>query len=144
MGMIKDFKDFALKGNVLDLAIGVIIGAAFAKIISSLVEDIIMPPIGLLINGIDFSKLAYQISDGVINPATGKLGDPVFIRYGNFLQICIQFAIVAFVIFLIVKGIMAATRKKEAAIDAPAGVPEASAQEKLLGEIRDLLRSRPV
>ena len=143
MGMIKDFKDFALKGNVLDLAIGVIIGAAFGKIVTSIVEDIIMPPLGFLINGVDFTKLSIKLADGAIDPLTGKIvGDPVVIKYGNFIQISIQFVIVAFVIFLITRAIMMATRKKEAAIEVAPAVPEASAEEKLLAEIRDLLKSR--
>ena len=104
-----------------------------------------MPPLGWAINGIDFTKLSYKLADGAIDPLTGKLvGEPVVIKYGNFIQTSIQFLIVAFVIFLITRAIMMATRKKEQAIDAPVAVPEASTQEKLLGEIRDLLRSRPM
>lgn len=137
MAILKDFKDFALKGNVLDLAIGVIIGAAFGKIVTSLVEDIIMPPIGMLINGIDFAKLTFKLADGAIG-ANGLVGEPVVIRYGNFLQIAFQFFIVAFVIFLITQAIMRSQRKEEVA--APAAPAAPSNEEVLLGEIRDLLK----
>lgn len=142
MGLLKDFKDFALKGNVMDLAIGVIIGAAFGKLVTSLVEDIVMPPLGFLINGIDFTKLSYKLADGAIG-ADGKIvGEPVVIKYGNFLQVSFQLVVMAFVIFLISRAILQMTRKKEASVDAAPAAPEASAQEKLLAEIRDLLRAR--
>ena len=140
MGLLNDFKAFALKGNVIDLAVGVIIGAAFGKIVTSLVEDVLMPPLGMLTGKIDFTKLAFKLADGAPNP-DGTMGDPVMIRYGNFLQITLQFLIVAFVIFLIVQAMMKLERKKEEAVAAPAE-PEVSAQEKLLAEIRDLLKTR--
>lgn len=142
MGFVKDFKDFAMKGNVLDLAIGVILGAAFGKIVTSLVEDIIMPPLGVVINGIDFTKLKLKISDGALNPATGKItGDPVFISYGNFLQILLQFIIVALVIFMITRAIMNINRKKDAQVQQTPAPPELSTSEKLLMEIRDSLKN---
>jgi large conductance mechanosensitive channel len=141
--MLKEFRDFAMRGNVVDLAIGVIIGAAFGTIVSSLVDDIIMPPIGLAMAGIDFSKLAWIIKAAVpaVTDATGAIISPeqaaVSINYGKFINATIKFIIVAWVLFLIVKG-MNSMKKAEAA--APAAPPEPTASEKLLGEIRDLLK----
>jgi len=96
MGFMQEFKEFALKGNVIDLAVGVIIGAAFGKIVSSLVDDVVMPPIGYAIKGIDFSNLAYTIG-------TNAKGEPVVIKYGAFINNCIHFLIVALVIFIVIK-----------------------------------------
>jgi large conductance mechanosensitive channel len=127
MSIVTEFKEFAIKGNVVDMAVGVIIGAAFGKIVTSLVTDVIMPPIGVLIGGVDFSKLAFTIVQGA-GP-----GGPVVISYGKFVQTVVDFAIVAAVIFLVVKAINALKKKAEAA---PAAPP---AQEVLLREIRDLL-----
>jgi len=124
MGMLKEFKEFAMKGNVVDLAVGVIIGGAFGAIVASLVGDIIMPVIGVLTGGVDFSGLAITV--GAAN-----------IAYGKFIQATFTFIIVAFALFLLIKG-MNATKKKEAA--APAAPPAPSAEEKLLTEIRDLLK----
>jgi len=124
MGMIKEFKDFAMKGNVVDLAVGVIIGGAFGAIVASLVGDIIMPVIGVLTGGVDFSGL--EITVGAAH-----------IAYGKFIQATFTFIIVAFALFLLIKG-MNATKKKEEA--APAAPPAPSAEEKLLTEIRDLLK----
>ena len=143
MGFISDFKSFALKGNVVDLAIGVIIGAAFGKIVTSLVEDILMPPLGLVTGKIDFSKLAFKVADGQLLP-DGKMGEPVLIRYGNFLQITFQFLIVALVIFMIVQAMVRMDKKKDAEIVAAPAVPEASTEEKLLAEIRDLIKARGI
>ena len=143
MGFAKEFKEFALKGNVMDLAIGVIIGAAFGKIVDSVVNDLIMPIVGVFFNS-DFSNLYVSLSDDV--PAglpleeARKLG-PVF-AWGNFVSVVINFIILAFVIFLLVKGINRMRRSKEAkAQDAPAA-PEYTMQEKLLMEIRDSLTAR--
>ncbi len=129
--MMKEFKEFAAKGNVIDLAVGVIIGAAFGKIVSSLVEDIIMPPIGMLLSGVDFSKLAFTVKEAV--------GDKpaVMIKYGVFLNTLINFLIVAFCIFLMVKAINTMNRKKA---DAPPAAP--TKEELLLTEIRDELRKK--
>ncbi len=133
MGIIKEFKEFAVKGNVIDMAVGIIIGAAFGKIVSSFVGDVIMPPIGVLVGGIDFSYLAFTIKDAVgDNPA-------VVISYGKFIQTVVDFTIVAFAIFIAIKGINTLKRKEEAA---PAAPPEPPAQEVLLAEIRDLLKNR--
>lgn len=141
MGLLNDFKAFALKGNVVDLAIGVIIGAAFGKIVTSLVEDILMPPLGMITGKIDFSKLAIKLADGEIGADGKVIAEPVMLRYGNFIQISIQFLIVAFVIFLITQAMVRLDRKNEAAAPPPAP-PAPSNEEKLLGEIRDLLRAR--
>jgi len=135
MGFLKEFKEFAMRGSVVDLAVGVIIGGAFGKIVTSLVDDIIMPPIGYLTGGIDFSEMRY-----IIQPGDEAAGTPeVAIAYGNFLNVVIQFIIVAFCIFLIIKGINALKRKQE---EAPAAPPAPSNEEVLLTEIRDLLRAR--
>ena len=135
MGFIKEFKEFALKGNVLDLAIGVIIGAAFSKIVDSMVKDIIMPIIGIFFNA-DFSNLYLPLSDsvpqGIALEEARKLG-PV-LAWGNFISVVLNFLILAFVIFLLVKSINRMRRKKEAVSPAP---PEFTLSEKLLMEIRD-------
>jgi large conductance mechanosensitive channel len=133
MGMMKEFKEFAVKGNVIDMAVGIIIGAAFGKIVSSFVGDVIMPPIGVLIGGIDFTNLALTIKQ-----ASGDI-PAVVISYGKFIQTVVDFAIVAFAIFIAVKGINSLKRKKEEEPQAPPAPP---AQEVLLGEIRDLLKAR--
>jgi large conductance mechanosensitive channel len=136
--MLKEFREFAMKGNVLDMAIGVIIGGAFGKIVSSLVSDVLMPPIGLLMGKVDFSSLFLNLS-GTPQPsliAAKAAGTPT-INYGVFLQTVFDFLIVAFVIFLLVKQI---NRFKRAAPPAPAAGP--TNEEKLLMEIRDALRGR--
>jgi large conductance mechanosensitive channel len=131
--MIKEFKTFAMRGNVVDLAVGIIIGAAFGKIVSSLVSDVLMPPIGMLVGGLDFSQFAItlkQAADGA--PA-------VVIRYGVFLNPILDFIIVAFAIFLLIRAINT-MKKKEA--EAPAPPPAPTPSESLLAEIRDLLKKR--
>jgi large conductance mechanosensitive channel len=133
MGMMKEFKEFAVKGNVIDMAVGIVIGAAFGKIVSSFVADVIMPPIGLLVGGIDFSNLALTIKE-----AAGDV-PAVVIGYGKFIQTAVDFTIIAFAIFIAIKGINSLKRKEEEAPQAP---PEPSAQEVLLTEIRDLLKHR--
>jgi len=131
MSVIKEFKEFAVKGNVVDMAVGIIIGAAFGKIISVLVAGVVMPPIGVLVGGVDFSDLVYVIKEAV--------GDTpaVVISYGEFIQTLINFIIIAFVIFMVVKGINRLKRKQEQAPPAPAAP---SVEETLLTEIRDLLK----
>ena len=131
MGMVREFKEFAIKGNVVDMAVGVIIGGAFGKIVSSLVTDVVMPPIGVLIGGVDFSKLAFTLQEAT---ATAPA---VVISYGRFIQTVVDFTIVAAVIFMVIKGIN--SMKKKAAEASPA-TPAAPAQEILLTEIRDLLK----
>jgi large conductance mechanosensitive channel len=133
MGMMKEFKDFASKGSVVDLAVGVIIGGAFGKIVASLVEDVIMPPIGIVLGGIDFSKLAITLKAAV--------GDQpaVLIRYGVFLNTVINFLIIAFCIFMMIKAMNSMRKKQDAA---PATPAPPSDEVVLLGEIRDALRSK--
>ena len=135
--MLKEFKEFAMRGNVVDLAIGVIIGAAFGKIVSSMVNDVLMPPIGLLLGNVDFSNLFVSLRGTYesVDAAT-KAGAPI-IKYGVFINNVIDFIIVAFVIFLVVKGMNRFKKKEEAAPP-----PGPSAQEKLLMEIRDVLKAQ--
>jgi large conductance mechanosensitive channel len=131
MGFIDEFKAFAVKGNVVDMAVGIIIGGAFGKIVSSFVNDVIMPPVGLLIGGVDFSDLAITLK-----PAVGEQA-AVTLDYGKFIQTSLDFTIMAFAIFLMVKGINSLKAKEEAAPSAP---PAPSKEEQLLTEIRDLLK----
>lgn len=133
MGMIQEFKEFAIKGNMVDMAVGIIMGGAFGTIVTSLVNDIIMPPIGLLIGGIDFSKLALTLK-----PAEGDVA-AVAINYGKFINAGISFLIVAWALFMLIKG-MNNLKKKEAA--APAAPPAPTKDQTLLTEIRDLLAKR--
>jgi len=135
MGFFKEFKEFAMRGSVVDLAVGVVIGGAFGKIVTSLVDDIIMPPIGYITGGIDFSQIRYVLQPG--DEANGVA--EVAIAYGNFINVIIQFIIVAFCIFLVIKGINALKRKEE---EAPAAPPAPSNEEVLLSEIRDLLKTK--
>jgi large conductance mechanosensitive channel len=132
MSVLKDFKDFAMRGNVIDLAVGVIIGGAFGKIIASLVADVIMPPIGLLVGGVNFVDLKWQMKPAMIVDGVKKAS--VTLNYGNFIQVTFDFLIVAFCIFLFVKGINSLSKKEEAAPVGP------SKEELLLTEIRDLLK----
>jgi large conductance mechanosensitive channel len=132
MGMVQEFKEFAVKGNVVDLAVGVIIGGAFGKIVSSLVDDVIMPPIGLALGGVNFKELAVTLKAA----ADGKAA--VMLKYGNFLQVTFDFIILAFVIFLMVKGINSMKKAEVAAAPAPPAGP--TNEEKLLMEIRDALK----
>ena len=136
MGMISEFREFAMRGNVIDLAVGVVIGAAFGKIVTALVVKVIMPPIGWLIGGVDFSDLSITLREAGVD-AAGEAVPAVVIGIGEFLNTCIQFVIVAFAIFVVVKLINKLHRKPEAAPDAPAEDVE------LLREIRDLLKSQP-
>ena len=138
MGMVGEFKDFISRGNVIDLAVGVIIGAAFGKIVTSLVEQVVMPPIGLVLGRVDFSNLKWVLAPE--DPATEAI-DEVAIQYGAFINTLIQFAIVAFVIFLMVKFINRLRRERAAEPDPVPAAPTAT--EALLAEIRDELRARP-
>lgn len=131
MKIIEEFKTFAMKGNVIDMAVGIIIGAAFGKIVASVVSDVIMPPIGLLVGGVNFSDLKFVMKEAVgANPA-------VTLNYGNFLQVTFDFLIVAFAVFLLIKGLNSAKKQKE---EAPAAAPAPTKEEVLLTEIRDLLK----
>jgi large conductance mechanosensitive channel len=138
MSIVSEVREFAFKGNVVDLAVGVIIGAAFNSIVKSLVDQVIMPPIGLITGGIDFSKLEFVLR--AENPATEAI-EKVSIQYGAFLNTVIQFAIVAFVVFLMVKGINHLRRQNAAEPDAAPAAPTPT--ELLLTEIRDALKARP-
>ena len=140
MSFIQDFKAFALKGNVVDMAVGVIIGGAFGKIVTSIVNNIIMPPIGVITGGVDFTDLKLVIKEAE-KAGDEVIADAVTLNYGQFIQDVVDFLIIAFCIFLMVKGIAALSRKKEEPA-APAPAPEPSAEEKLLTEIRDLLKSK--
>jgi large conductance mechanosensitive channel len=133
MGMMSEFKEFAMRGNVIDLAVGVVIGGAFGKIVTALVDKVIMPPIGLLIGGVDFSKLAITLKDATVD-AAGKEVPAVVLAYGEFINAIIQFVIIAFAIFLVVKAINRMHKPAEAA---PAEPPE---EVVLLREIRDSLK----
>lgn len=133
MSMIQEFKTFAMRGNVVDMAVGIIIGAAFGKIVSSFVADVIMPPIGLLIGGVDFSNLAITLKQAV--------GDApaVTLSYGKFIQSIVDFVIIAFAIFMVIKAMNTLQKKQE---DAPAPPPAPTPEENLLTEIRDILKKK--
>src|SRR5262245_10463683 len=134
MGMVKEFKEFAVKGNMMDMAVGIIIGAAFGKIVSSVVADVLMPPLGLLLGGVNFTSLKLTLKEAVGNTAA------VTLNYGAFLQTVVDFVIVAFAVFLMIKGINSLRKKQAEAPAAPAPPPN---QEILLAEIRYLLKNRP-
>jgi large conductance mechanosensitive channel len=135
--MLKEFKDFAMRGNVVDMAVGIIIGAAFGKIVSSLVADVIMPPIGLALGGVDFSNLYIDLSGtGYATLAAAEAAGAPLIKYGVFINVVLDFLIVAFAIFMVIKGLNKMKKKEE---EKPAEPPKPSAEEKLLTEIRDLL-----
>ena len=131
MSMVSEFKEFAMRGNVVDMAVGIIIGAAFGKIVSSFVSDIIMPPLGVIIGGVDFTDLAVTIKS-----ATDS-AEAVTLKYGAFIQTVLDFLIVAIAIFIVIKLMNSLKQEEEEAPEAP---PEPSAEEKLLTEIRDLLK----
>ena len=133
MGMMKEFREFAMRGNVVDMAVGIVIGAAFGKIVSSFVNDVLMPPLGVVLGGVDFSDLAVRLKE-----ASGEVA-AVTLNYGSFIQSVVDFAIIALAIFMMVKVMNSLKRKQEAQ---PAAPPKPSAEEALLAEIRDLLRSR--
>ncbi|MCX7880810.1 MAG: large-conductance mechanosensitive channel protein MscL [Ignavibacteria bacterium] len=133
MSFFKEFKEFAMRGNVIDLAVGIIIGAAFGKIVSSFVNDVIMPPIGLLLGNMDFSNLAIKLKDAT------ETSEAVLLRYGVFINNIVDFLIVAFAIFLVIKGVNSMKRKQE---QVPPPPPAKTNQELLLEEIRDILKLR--
>jgi large conductance mechanosensitive channel len=139
MSLVKEFKEFISRGNVVDLAVGVIIGGAFGAIVGSLVKDVVMPPVSYIMSGVDVSSWKAVIAPAVLD-AAGKVTKPeVAITYGNFLQATLNFLVVAAVIFLAIKAINSFKRKEA---EAPAAPPEPTAQEKLLMEIRDLLAKK--
>lgn len=131
MSMMKEFREFAMRGNVVDMAVGIVIGGAFGKIVSSFVNDVLMPPIGMAIGGVDFSELAITLQE-----ASGE-AEAVMLKYGAFIQSVVDFLIVAFAIFMVIKAMNSMKRKEE---EAPAAPPEPSKEEVLLTEIRDLLK----
>lgn len=143
MGFFKEFKEFALKGNVMDMAIGVIIGGAFGKIVTSLVNDILMPLVGALIGNVNFTTLSATLRAPKLNEAGDVVAEAVTLNYGNFIQVTIDFLIVALCIFCVIKLINKASNLvKKQEEEAPAPAPEPSAEEKLLTEIRDLLKEK--
>lgn len=133
MSMMSEFKEFAMRGNVIDMAVGIVIGGAFGKIVSSFVADVVMPPIGLLVGGVDFTDLAITLKE-----ATGEAA-AVTINYGTFIQNVFDFIIIAFAIFMVIKGMNSMKKKEE---EAPAAPPELSKEEVLLTEIRDALQNK--
>jgi large conductance mechanosensitive channel len=143
--MLKEFKEFAMRGNVVDMAIGIIIGAAFGAIVTSLVGDVVMPAFGLLIGGVDFSNMFVTLKDGPATPgpylslAAAKAAGAVTVAYGLMLNTVVNFLIVAFALFMVIKGMNSMKKKQEAA---PAAPPAPSKEEVLLTEIRDLLARR--
>lgn len=141
---LTDFKEFAVKGNVIDMAVGVIIGGAFGKIVTSLVNDVIMPPIGLIVGGVDFSDMKLTLKEAVLDAAGAVVTPAVNWNYGAFIQQIVDFTILAFCVFLMVKVMNSLNKKKEepAPAPAPAPEPEPTAEEKLLTEIRDLLKNK--
>ena len=131
MSMMKEFRDFAMRGNVVDMAVGIVIGGAFGKIVTSFVNDILMPPIGMAIGGVDFSDLAVTLKE-----ASGEV-EAVTVNYGTFIQTTLDFVIIAFAIFMVIRAMNSMKKKEE---EAPAEPPKPSAEENLLTEIRDLLK----
>ncbi|MCB9170272.1 MAG: large-conductance mechanosensitive channel protein MscL [Flavobacteriales bacterium] len=134
--MLKEFKEFAMRGNVVDMAVGIVIGGAFGKIVSSFVNDVLMPPIGLALGGMDFSKMSMELQPAVIENGE-VVKEAVMLNYGLFINTVIDFIIVAFAIFMVVKAMNSMKKKEEAAPTAP---PEPSSTDKLLMEIRDSLK----
>lgn len=139
MSVIKEFKQFAMRGNVVDMAVGIIIGGAFGKIVSSIVNDVIMPPIGMLVGGVNFAELKLIIKEATVD-AAGLAVNAVTINYGNFIQVVIDFLIIAFAIFMVIKGMNSIKKKEAAAPTPPPPPPPPSKEEELLAEIRDLLK----
>lgn len=137
--ILQEFKQFAMRGNVVDMAVGIIIGGAFGKIVSSLVSDVIMPGVGLLVGGVNFTDLKITLKDAVMN-GEEVVSPAVSINYGNFLQVTFDFIIIAFAVFMLVKGVNALSKKKEEKPAAPATPPAPPADIQLLTEIRDLLK----
>jgi len=139
MSMLKEFKEFAMRGNVIDLAVGVVIGGAFGKIVASLVADVIMPPIGLLMGGVSFTDLKFILKEPVLDAAGAVTKAAVSINYGNFIQVTVDFLIVAMAIFMMIKAMNSMKRKEE---EVPAAPPAPTNEEVLLAEIRDLLKNK--
>ena len=141
MSLVKEFKEFAMRGNVVDLAVGIIIGGAFGKIVSSIVADVIMPPIGLLLGGVKFTDLKIMLTEPVVDAAGVISKQAVSINYGNFIQALVDFLIIAFAIFMMIKGMNSMKKKAESPVEAPTPPPP-SKEEVLLAEIRDILKNK--
>jgi large conductance mechanosensitive channel len=142
MKMLKEFKEFAMRGNVVDLAVGIIIGGAFGKIVSSVVNDIIMPPIGLMISGVKFTDIKIKISDAVLDAAGAVTKEAITINIGNFIQTVIDFTLVAMAIFFMIKLMNNLNKKKAEPEPTPAAPPPPTKEEALLTEIRDILKNK--
>ena len=142
MSLVKEFKEFAMRGNVVDLAVGIIIGGAFGKIVSSVVADVIMPPIGLLLGGVKFTDLKIMLTDPVIDAAGVITKQAVSINYGNFIQALVDFLIIAFAIFMMIKAMNSMKKKQEEAPAEDPAPPAPTNEEILLAEIRDLLKNK--
>lgn len=142
MSFIKEFKTFAMKGNVVDMAVGIIIGGAFGKIVASFVNDILMPPLGILLGGTDFKALKVVLREDVLNEAGEVVTKGASIMYGNFIQTTVDFIIIAFAIFIMVKAMNSLKKKEEAKPAAPPSPPAPSKEELLLTEIRDILKEK--
>jgi large conductance mechanosensitive channel len=140
MGMMKEFKEFAMRGNVVDMAVGIIIGGAFGKIVSSFVADVVMPPLGLLIGGVDFSALKFILKPEVLDEAGELVTAAVSVNYGSFIMTVLDFLIIAWAIFMVIKAMNSMKKKKEAAPPPPP--PGPTKEETLLTEIRDLLKKQ--
>jgi large conductance mechanosensitive channel len=139
MGLLKEFKTFAMRGNVLDMAVGIIIGASFGKIVNSLVNDLLMPPLGMLLGRMDFSQMSVTLKQAVTDSAGAVVTPAVTFGYGLFINAVINFVIVAFAVFLLVKGFNSAYQKEK---PAPPTAPSVSKEEQLLTDIRDILKAR--
>ena len=142
MKFIEEFKAFAVKGNMIDMAVGIIIGGAFGKIVTSLVNDVIMPPLGVLIGGINFSSFKIVIREAVSDAAGITTTPAVTLNYGQFIQNLFDFTIIAFAVFLMIKGMNRLRTKQDPQPTAPPAPPQPSAEEKLLAEIRDILKTK--
>jgi large conductance mechanosensitive channel len=136
MGMISEFKEFAMKGNLVDMAVGFVMGGAFATVVTSFINDVFMPPLGKVMGGVDFGNMKYVIQEAAMGPEGAVLTEEVAVRYGAFINAVISFIIVAFVMFMVIKGMNKAKKAEE---EAPAAPP---ANEVLLAEIRDLLAKK--
>jgi len=141
MSLVKEFKEFAMRGNVVDMAVGIIIGGAFGKIVSSVVADVIMPPIGLLLGGVKFTDLKIILKDPVLDAAGAITTQAVAINYGNFIQTTVDFLIIAFAIFMMIKAMNSMKKKDVAPVEEPAP-PAPTKEEVLLAEIRDILKNK--
>jgi len=142
MSLVKEFKAFAMRGNVVDMAVGIIIGGAFGKIVSSVVSDVIMPPIGLLLGGVKFTDLKIIMKDEILDAAGVVTTQAVSINYGNFIQTTVDFLIIAFAIFMMIKAMNSMKKKEEVVVVEAPAPPPPSNEEVLLAEIRDLLKKK--